>query len=312
MVKENYDEFIAEVDGDPNKVPFIVSTDQHGQIRVGTGYYEYINEITDWSKISKIINLGDTVETFFNFRELNAYRQETECLPAGKRIEVCGNHDAHLIPLVFTARRIFETPGAVKAPGGAAFVVKDEQFNIRYLEIDPMGLIWTYKTGKLTPSQAKFFIDELSKDDSSDIVMLSHPYLFRDAIVKRDGSTFTGSETFFGGINGEKVKQSFLDMLLARKNKTAGVLVDSLGIKHPYDFTNCEGDFLMTLHGHHHGEGYETSNGITEFLFQSFCYDGSVNKESYCFYFAYIDTETKTFKCWKNVKGYEAWKISIA
>ncbi len=313
MVKENYDEFISEVDGDSTKIPFIVSSDQHGQIRKGTGYFNYINEIVDWNKISKIINLGDTVETFFNLPELIAYRQETDCLPAEKRIEVFGNHDGHIIPAFFGTKIFFPTPNAVKAKGGAAFVVKDEQFNIRYLAIDPMSFIWTYNSGRLSSNQANFLISELSKDDSSDIVMLSHPYLFRDAIIKRDGTTFTGSEYFIGSAKrGADVKQSFVDMLLARKNKTAGVLIDSLGRKHPYDFTNCKGDFLMTMHGHHHGEGYEKSNGITEFLFQSFCYDGSVNKESYCFYFAYIDTQTKTFKCWKNVKGYDAWEISIA
>lgn len=312
-VKENYDEFIAEVGESDSRIPIIVSTDQHGQIRFGTGYYSYINEIVDWSKISKIINLGDTVETFYNYYELFAYRHETKCMPREKRIEICGNHDGHIIPAFIGTKLFFPNPDADMAKGGAAFVVKDEQFNVRYLAIDPMGLIWTYNSGRLTPNQADFFISELSKDDSSDIVMLSHPYLFRDAIIKRDGTTFTGSEYFIGSASkGADVKQSFVDMLLARKNKTAGVLIDSRGKKHPYDFSNCKSDFLMTLHGHHHGEGYETCNGITEFLFQSFCYDGSVNRESYCFYFAYIDTETKTFKCWKNVKGYDAWEISIA
>ena len=313
MVKENYDEFIAEVDGDSSKIPFIVSTDQHGQIRFGTGYYSYINEIVDWSKISKIINLGDTVETFYNHYELLAYRSETKCLPSEKRIEICGNHDGHIIPAIIGTRLFFNTPNAERSLGGGAFVVKDEQFNVRYLALDPMGLIWTYKTGRLTTNQANFLIKELSKDDSSDIVLLSHPYLFNDAIIKRDGTTFTGSETFISkSITGTDVKQSFLDMLLARKNKTAGVLVDSFGIKHSYDFSNCESDFLMTLHGHHHGEGYETKNGITEFLFRSFSYDSSVNPNLYSFYFAYIDTEAKTFKCWDNVKGDNAWEISIA
>ena len=309
MVKENYDEFIAEVDGDSSKIPFIVSTDQHGQIKFGTGYFNYINEIVDWSKVSKVINLGDTVETLYNPFELLAYRHETKCLPSEKRIEVFGNHDGHLIPAFIGTRIFFPTPNAEKSLGGGAFVVKDEQFNVRYLAIDPMSMIWTYNSGRLTTNQAKFIINELSKDDSSDIVMLSHPYLFKDAVIRRDGTTFTGSESFIGKSD---VKQSFLDMLLARKNKTSGVLVDSLGIKHPYDFSDCESDFLMTLHGHHHAEGYETSNGITEFLFQSFRYDNADNTEPGCFYFAYIDTDAKTFKCWKNVNGYDAWEISIA
>lgn len=313
-VLANYKEFETEIDGDPNKIPMIVTTDQHGLITANSEVYRYFNEIADWSKISKILNLGDTVKLTLNPFELIAYRLATKCLPAGKRIEVIGNHDrfgvtsGKLIDYLF-----FPTKGAVRSKERNVFVVKDEEFNIRYLAVDPKKSPWNYTCGVITTSQADFIIDVLSANDDSDIVMVSHPYLFRDAVIRRNGETFTGSDYFIGGENKyTDVKQSFVDMLAARKEKKSGVFVDCSGVEHSYDFTNCKSDFLMTLHGHHHAEGYETSDGITEFMFQSFALDNAQNTEPYCSYFAYIDRSTKTFKCWKNLPGYEAWEISIA
>ena len=316
MVKKNYDEFIAEVDGDPNKVPMIVTTDQHGAVKSDCELYKYINEITDWDKVSKIINLGDTVDPIFNISDLVQYRNATECLPTEKRIEVIGNHDRFFVPTVFGKlidRVFFPTEGAVRSKDRKAFTVTDEEFGIRYLAVDTKVFPWNYEDGKLFPEQIDFIIEELEKQDDNDIVLLAHPYLFKDAIIRRNGSTFTGSEYFIGS---EKkyadVKQSFIDMLSARKNKTSGVLIDCDGKEHPYDFTACTSDFLMALHGHHHSEGYETKDGITQFLFQSMTKDNAENTEPWCFYFAYIDKEAKTFKCWKNLDGYDAWEFSIA
>lgn len=314
VVLKNYKEFISEVDGDPNKIPVIVTTDQHGAITKDSEVYKYFNEIVDWTKISKIINLGDTVKNQMNFSELIAYRKATKCLPRDKRIEVIGNHDRFYVPFgTLIDMMFFPTPNAKRSADRRAFVVKDKQFNVRYLAIDTKRFPWNYTDGVMNSIEADFIVSELSKKDSSDIILLSHPYLFRDAMIRRNGETFTGSEYFIGGP--EKyadVKQSFVDMLAARKNKTTGTFTDCRGIKHSYDFTKCEGDFLMALHGHHHTEGYETKDGITEFLFQSMTLDNAKNTEPYCTYFAYIDRAAKTFKCWKNLEGYGAWEISIA
>ena len=100
-------------------------------------------------------------------------------------------------------------------------------------------------------------------------------------------------------------------MLAARKNRSSGVLTDSEGVAHPYDFSNCKGSFLLTLHGHHHSEGYETRDGITEFLFQSMLYDNKDGSEAPCFYFALIDTKDNTLKVWKNVAGYAPYEVKF-
>lgn len=307
-VADNYDEFISEVSGNSDRIPMIVSTDQHGTLTADCEVFKYVNDLVDWSKISKVINLGDTVELTFSKSELKAYSKAMQYVPVEKRLELFGNHDGHISAIRRDMSKYFVTSSAEFSKKNDAFVVVDEQFNVRYLSVDPMGYPWTYTSGRISTEQADFIVAQLEKTDSKNVVLLAHPYLFRDAIIKRDGTTFTGSDTFIAeSRKGGDVKQSFLDMLLARKNKTAGVFVDSDGKKHNYDFTGCNGDFMMTLHGHHHTEGYETSNGITEFLFQSFRHD-----EPNCFYFAYIDTKTKKFKCWKNVEGYEAWEIDIA
>ena len=316
MVSENYAEFISEVDGNENRIPIIVHTDQHGAIKADSDFYEYLNTIVDWSKISRIINLGDTVTLLSNATELINYRIASRCLPDEKRIEAVGNHDRMFYLTgagLLISNLYFNTPVCEKSCDGRASTATDDTFGVRYLSVDTNNFPWLYDYGTLPTTLADYIVKELSKTDDTDIVMLSHAYIFRDALVDRYGENFTGSENFIGnGKLGENVKQSFIDMLSARKNKTAGVLVDSLGIKHPYDFSQCQGDFLMTLHGHHHTEGYETKDGITEFLFQSMTKDNEEDSEPNCFYFAYIDTQAKTFKFWKNVAGYEAFEISIA
>ncbi len=311
-IVENYNEFIKEVDGDENKIPLILSSDQHGSVDYSSTVFEFINETVDWSKISKIVNLGDTVTLSFSARELDEYSYATRNIPREKRIEIVGNHDSHLMLAPINMNRWFSNYGAVGTEDMDAFTITDEQFKVTYLVVDPMNYPWTYKSGRITTEQADFIVSALSAQEDNDILFLAHPYLFRDALIRRDGSVFTGSENFIGKDADDKVKTSFINMLKARKDKTAGVFIDSDGNEHRYDFSACKSDFLMCIHGHHHSEGYETFNGITAFLCQGFKKNNEDLDEPNCFYFAYIDTEAKTFKCWKNIEGYDAWEISIA
>ena len=313
VVRENYLAFLSETENNSDRIPMIVSTDQHGAISSDSEIYRYINSLVDWDKISAIINLGDTVKLVYNPLELQHYRDATQCLPAEKRIEVIGNHDRFFVPTgKQIEKRYFPNPSAVYSADRKAFAVEDDAFNVRYLAVDTKCFPYYYTNGRLWTEQADFIIDQLSKEDEKDVVLLSHAYLFKDEMIARDGSTFTGSEYFIGSqTRGADVKQSFIDMLAARKNKASGVLIDSEGVTHPYDFSNCKGDFLMTLHGHHHSEGYETQNGITEFLFQSMTSDNKDDSEPLCFYFAYIDTKDNVLKVWKNVAGYEPLEVKF-
>lgn len=305
--EKNYKDFKSEVESNNNLIPIIASSDQHGSVTADCEVFKFINDLADWNMISKIINLGDTVTSAHNSRELKAYSKAMSYVPVEKRLEIYGNHDGHISAIRFNMEKYFISYGAEKTEKKDAFAVYDELFDVRYLAIDPMGYPWTYTSGRISTAQADFIIAQLEKDEG-DVVLLAHPYLFRDAVVKRDGTTFTGSEYFIGSADKDtEIKQSFLDMLLARKEKRAGVFTDSDGKKHVYNFTQCKSDFLMSLHGHHHTEGYETFNGITEFMFQSF-----LRHEPNCIYFACIDRSEKKFKCWKNIPGYDAWEFDIA
>lgn len=313
-VLKSYEEFNLEIEENDNVISMIVTTDQHGCVKKDSEIYSYIDSIVDWDNISKIINLGDTVKLLGNKKDLNNYIKATECLPENKRIEVMGNHDKlYLGNRNKLKETYFSSAFSTKNDENNAFVVYDEKYNVRYLSVDTMQFPWTYKNGLLTTSQADFLISELEKVESSDIILLSHSYIFKDDIVNRDNEHFTGSDYFIG--NDKKysdVKESFLEMLSARNEKSKGVLLDCSGVEHPYDFTNCESELLMTLHGHHHDEGYEEKDGVTQFLFQSLRFDNDKNEPN-CIYFAYIDRSNNIFKCWKIVQGkrYDAWTISI-
>ena len=313
VVRENYLAFLSEAESSSSAIPIIVSTDQHGAVSADSEIYSYISSLVDWEKISAIINLGDTVNLVFNPLELHSYREATKCLPKDKRIEVIGNHDRFFVPTgKLIEKRYFPNPSAVYSDDGKAFVIEDSKFRVRYLVVDTKCFPYYYTNGRLWTKQADFIINELSKEDESDIVLLSHAYLFKDRIVARDGSTFTGSECFIGSEDKDtEVRQSFIDMLAARKNRSSGVLIDSEGVSHPYDFSNCKSSFLLTLHGHHHSEGYETRDGITEFLFQSMIHDNKDDAEPLCFYFALIDTKNNTLKVWKNVAGYAPFEVKF-
>lgn len=313
MVKKNYQEFISETENNSNRIPVIIHTDQHGAVSSDSEIYTYINSLVDWDKISTIINLGDSVKLVFNPLDLMHYQKGTQCLPTEKRIEVIGNHDRFFVPTgKLIEKQYFPNPMAMYSDDRKAFVFEDEKFNVRYLAVDTKCFPYYYTNGRLWTKQADFIIDALSNTDDSDVVLLSHAYLFKDEMIARDGSTFTGSEYFIGSKDkGADVKQSFIDMLTARKNKGSGTLIDSFGVEHPYDFSNCKGDFLLSLHGHHHSEGYETKDGITEFLFQGMISDNKDNDEPLCFYFAYIDTVENTLKVWKNVDGYKSFEVKF-
>ena len=179
----------------------------------------------------------------------------------------------------------------------------DDYYNVKYLVINNMEYPATnYSTRRITTAQANFIVEELGKKDGYDIILLSHvPLVTDDTLTSRDASYQAYTETF---LSDTTANTSFLAMIAARKAKTSGTFTDSEGAEHAYDFSGCDNELLMSLHGHTHFEAYKSLTGsITEFAFDWF--DGNT------FYFAYIDRSTKKFKCWKNESEVEALEISI-
>lgn len=311
MVQANYDAFIADVMGDYNRIPFIVHTDQHGRISEKNPVLKLIGDITNWYEISKCINLGDIVADRFNAAALQAYLDAAkDCIPLSRRLDVYGNHDIWDADedqkYTVDQKRLspyFKNIYARRHSNNGYFTVIDDYYNVKYLVINNMEYPATnYSTRRITTAQANFIVEELSKKDGYDIILLSHaPLVADDTMTSRDSSYQAYTETF---LSDATANASFLAMIAARKTKTSGTFTDSEGVEHAYDFSACDGELLMSLHGHTHFEAYKSLAGsVTEFAFDWF--DGNT------FYFAYIDRNSKKFKCWKNENGVGALEISI-
>lgn len=311
MVQANYDAFIAEVMGDYNKIPLIVHTDQHGRIGAKNPVMKLIGDIMNWYEISKCINLGDTVADRFGATVLQTYLDAAkDCIPLSRRLDVYGNHDVWDADedqkYTVDQKRLspyFKNIYARRHGNNGYFTVVDDYYNVKYLVINNMEYPDTnYSTRRITTAQAKFIVEELGKKDGYDIILLSHvPLVADNTMTSRDPSYQAYTETF---LSDATANTSFLAMIAARKSKTSGTFTDSEGVEHAYDFSGCNSELLMSLHGHTHFEAYKSLTGsITEFAFDWF--SGNT------FYFAYIDRNTKKFKCWKNESGIETLEISI-
>lgn len=311
MVQANYDAFIADVMGDYDRIPIIVHTDQHGRIGAKNPVLKLIGDIMNWYEISKCINLGDTVADRFGATVLQTYLDAAkDCIPLSRRLDVYGNHDVWDADedqkYTVDQKRLspyFKNIYARRHGNNGYFTVVDDYYNVKYLIVNNMEYPDTnYSTRRITTAQANFVVDELGKKDGYDIILLSHvPLVADDTMTSRDSSYQAYTETF---LSDATANTSFLAMIAARKAKTSGTFTDSEGVGHAYDFSGCNSELLMSLHGHTHFEAYKSLTGsITEFAFDWF--DGNT------FYFAYIDRNAKKFKCWKNESGIEALEISI-
>ena len=311
MVQANYDAFIADVMGDYNKIPLIVHTDQHGRIGAKNPVLKLIGDVVNWYEISKLVNLGDTVADRFSAAALQAYLDAAkDCIPLSRRLDVYGNHDIWDADedqkYTVDQKRLspyFKNIYARRHGNNGYFTVVDDYYNVKYLIVNNMEYPATnYSTRRITTAQANFIVEELSKKDGHDTILLSHvPLVADDTMTSRDASYQAYTETF---LSDATANTSFLAMIAARKAKTSGTFTDSEGVGHTYDFSGCSSELLMSLHGHTHFEAYKSLTGsITEFAFDWF--DGNT------FYFAYIDRIAKKFKCWKNEIGAEALEISI-
>lgn len=311
MVQANYDAFIADVMGDYNRIPFIVHTDQHGRIGAKNPVLKLIGDITNWYEISRCINLGDTVADRFSATTLQAYLDAAkDCIPLSRRLDVYGNHDIWDADedqkYTVDQKRLspyFKNIYARRHGNNGYFTVADDYYNVKYLVINNMEYPATnYSTRRITTGQANFIVEELSKKDGYDIILLSHvPLVTDDTMTSRDSSYQAYTETF---LSDATANTSFLAMIAARKAKTSGTFTDSEGVEHAYDFSGCDSELLMSLHGHTHFEAYKALPGsITEFAFDWF--DGNT------FYFAYIDRNAKKFKRWKNEIDVAALEIDI-
>lgn len=311
-------EWMVEYNGNANKIPIIIHTDQHGRMTNGgnvKGLFNTIGKAFSLHDISKVMNLGDTVSVewqdadaehpLLSCTALENYLSTVEAIPFSKRLEVFGNHDTwyyngyndegnavgtrypstqnHLYKYF---RNIYK-----KSNGNNTgyFAVYDDYFNVKYVVVSA----YEYQNGtisnRMTAEQIEWIIREFGKDDGYDIVVVSHCPLYWDDVT---GTFPEGAPTTTETL---RIADDWIDALWAgRKNKTSGTVNDSDGGSHTFDFTGCTSNLLCALHGHTHRAGY---NYVSDSLL-SVAFDWFANESMY---FCLIDRENRELKVWKFI-----------
>ena len=300
--------WMLEANGNFNKIPLIIHTDQHG--RYSKPLYDTISKIVNWYDISKVVNLGDTVNAWVDAdannpltacSTLETYLEATKNIPNSKRIEVFGNHDVwgqdaegnnvgyapqnHL-------RKYFRNIYARCCDNHGNFVVKDDTYNIKYLVVSAFAFDFTQagrSTYAFAPDSLRWIISEMEKVDGYDVIILSHVPLGATNTTIYDPVSDTSTE---GDVSGVAFK--LLDSLWsARRDKTSGSVTDAYGNTFDFDFTACDGALLCGLHGHYHSGGYYYIGNLLDAYFRSYNY---CNNE---ISFVLVDRENRRLNVWR-------------
>lgn len=286
MLEEAKNAWMREYGGSINKIPLIIHTDQHDTMgdAASKTLWETIDSMVCWYDVSKVLNLGDTTNSYDNFDNpllgdtaLENYLEATKSIPCSKRIEVFGNHDCMKIinaSLTYIQHNqgylspYFKNVMARKTSDNGYHVTYDPYFNVKYIVYSPYDYVDASHYDLISSDQYDFLIEEMSKNDGYDIILLGHP----DCDIYRE---------------------QIGNLCKARFHKTSGSFTDRLGVSHSYDFTFCENDLLVNLHGHSHSEG---TSYVTDFLSQCFW---NYYRDTRPIYFVIVDRENRRLKWWK-------------
>ena len=290
VIEEAKNAWMLEYSGNINKIPLIIHTDQHDEMcdAASKSMWETIDNMVSWYDISKVINLGDTTNSYDNFdtptlgdHNLEEYLDATENIPFSKRIEVFGNHDCMKIinasltyvpdvPKVLN--QYFKNVMARRTSNNGYHVTYDPYFNVKYIVLTGYDYVDATHYHLVSSEQYEFLINEMTKNDGYDIIVCSH----QEADIYQE---YTGA------------------LIKARCNKTSGTFTDRLGVSHTYNFTNCENDLIVCLHGHSHSDRYTYDDlGIL-----SQCFDNYYDSTRPIF-FVIVDRENRELKVWKVVR----------
>lgn len=240
-------------------IAFFISADQHGR---GMEQHRWMNnaDVDGMEVVS--INLGDSTADVFGTGDIQFYHSRARMLK--NFCAVPGNHDykygseavsRFVISNSFSStmnRRMSETDGC-------SYTVLDHAHNVKFVAVDPYddaGIRSGMPHPYINTETAKWIVDELSRNDGYDVVILRHEPLY--ATSRTRGETVETA-------NSENYDAEFWKLLQDRKNKTSGTFVDDDGVSHSYDFSQCDGDLLCTLHGHTHEERISTADGLTAY-----------------------------------------------
>lgn len=303
--------WIAEAREDETIVPLVVHTDQHGKLTASNSLFAYLSKAVPWEDVSACVGLGDTDNYW-----LGGFQNMESCLssiPKTKQINIWGNHDTWTsdwlnngIPPTAEEWGVLnqyfdnsEYNGNHRYNEYGIEYMIDETRKIKYVVIGG----WEYDTSLggyshyvIGSESMNYIIQMLSTQDDYDIVVLSHIQPFKN----QTSSSWTHppvEEADMTSNVGVVVSsaETFIDqMLIDRKNKTSGIVEDSYGNEHSYDFTGCTSDLLCCFSGHEHCDKYMWQNGnIPVYLFDAYAYD------NHPFYFVNVDRTKERLNVWK-------------
>lgn len=301
-----YQNMISECMGDYNKIPFLLQTDNHNYFP--KNIYELCGKMMNFAQYSKVITLGDIASNYYTEKHLQSFVDAMKPFPIEKRIALAGNHDVW----VGASDRTYINQSklstylknyTLKRKGTNGYgVVTDDYFNVKYLLISNYDKEEGEGGSRISTNQVNFIIEELSKNDGYDVVILSHePISMNDSTTTSllEAGVYKTMGNYFSFIPS---RNGFISMLIARKTKGSGTYTDDEGIEHSYDFTNCNSELLCCFCGHTHVEGFDFIN--SELLSVAF---GGINHASgKPIYFGYIDRKNRLLKYYRVAGDYSS------
>ena len=300
-------EWMLEYGGDFRKIPIVVSTDQHGLTH--SGIFNMLGKTLSMYDVSKVMNLGDTVSAWsdadtehplISCTQLENWCESVKAIPFSKQLNVFGNHDTWYgnyedegnpigtrYPSSQThLNQYFRNIYARRTNNNGWFVDYDNQFNVKYVVVSAFEYKNDSVQFRISTEQMKFIIEELSKNDGYDIVIVSHVPLRSDPNLFIFPTGQTSTET------GRVSALNTDDLFSARKTKGSGTITDSDGVEHNYDFTACESQLLCSLHGHTHYDAYlHLNDSLLVNAFDWF--------DDNTFFFVLIDRVNNQLNVWK-------------
>lgn len=324
VLKTAMDAWMAEYSGDTRKIPFILHTDQHGQLKAANkGYFDLISHLANWDAVSAVFNLGDTVQDHWSDSavttnplqrnaELETALKTQSSIPSEKRINVWGNHDTwysgnvetavyNVLPSLKYLNPYFPATGlrTVRLPDNSGnMVIYDDAYMVRYLVVGS----WDYVDGA-SPTYQKFYINadhwkwiikELSTDCGYDLVIVSHVPIQMFGAKCYDPVTYESHATSARYICPSLSYSA--DLFAARKAKSSGTI--TVGAESiAYDFTGCNDNLLCSISGHEHASLVDWTGDLLCATFERF------GPTSRTIFFALFDRENQKLNAWEVANG---------
>ena len=298
VILDTRDEWAADYRADDSSIPLLIHTDQHGYLNSAHKQtFDYLAKCIRWNETSAIVGLGDACAAVYDMSELNAMTSCLSGISKQKQINLAGNHDVWANKKEGSSY-FYSITGNWDALTGTYF--NNSSFGIHH-EYDNRGngyvidaerkvkycmfATWYFGTAggeenqpyyhyKLTSAVAEYMIDMLSAKDGYDIIVLSHiqpahgPRGWKQPTT--DGNAETTAQKMLGCISYD---YSIDNLIVDRKQKNSGILLDADGNEHSYDFSQCTSDILCWLSGHEHGDYYCKIGNVPVVVFDAYRYD---------------------------------------